>query len=65
MYIPDYLDNWDAYDREREESLEQLPICSCCGERIMDDFCYVIDGDFICDSCMAENRRSVESIMGR
>ena len=64
MYIPDYYDNWEAHDREQEESLKQLPICSCCGERIMDEYCYVIEDDYICDSCMAENRRSVESLIG-
>lgn len=62
-YIPDYLDQWFEYDRRQEEEIEKLPICDCCCEHIQDEYCYVIKGDYICESCMEEYRRSVESLI--
>ena len=63
-YVPDYLDHWSEHNRQQEEEIEKLPICDCCGEHIQDEYCYVINGDYICESCMEENRRSVESLIG-
>lgn len=59
----DNYDLWAEYDSMKEDEYEKLPICDCCGERIQDEYCYVINGDYICESCMEENRRSVESII--
>lgn len=44
---------WDKHCEEHEREAEKRPICSECGERILDDYCYEItDGEYICEDCM-------------
>lgn len=62
-YVPDPLDYWLEHDQQREEALKKLPVCECCGEPIQEEYCYVINNDYICESCMEENKKSVESLM--
>ena len=62
-YVPDPLDHWLEHDRQREEELNKLPVCDSCGEHIQEEYCYVINDDYICESCMEENKRSVETLM--
>lgn len=50
------FDRWDA-DREAEEA--RLPICYACGNRILDDYCYQIGGEIICEECLLENYRKL------
>ena len=63
-----YSDNpawdYDRYCEEREEQMQKHPECSCCGEYITDDFCYVIDGDIYCEECLKDEfRRLTEDLM--
>lgn len=62
-YIPDYYDKWSEYNQQKEEELKKRPVCDCCGDHIQEEYCYVINDDYICESCMEENRKSVESLM--
>lgn len=65
MYIPDNYDMWAEYDSMKEEELEKLPICDCCGERIQSDECYEINDELICPECLRENHRKwVEDYCG-
>jgi non-homologous end joining protein Ku len=48
--------DFEEYNKQCENRLKQLPICSECGEHIQDDLCYEIYGNYICDECM-ENFR--------
>ena len=61
--IPDNYSRFEWQEAERERWLAKLPVCSECGEPIQDEFCYEINGEYICDSCMEEHRRSVEMLI--
>ena len=58
MFITDNPDrDFDRWDREQSKALELLPLCSECDERIQDEHCYEINGEYICEQCMSENHR--------
>lgn len=57
MYVPDNLDAYNAYSESQEKKLEQLPECSECGEKIQDEFCFLINDELICCDCMKVNHR--------
>lgn len=47
------IDNYDLFkqhDREREERLQNLPTCACCGEPIQSEEMFNIDG-WYCEDC--------------
>ncbi len=54
---------WERHDAEQERKLQALPKCSECGEPIQDEYCYEIEGKYICEHCMSECRVSVENLM--
>lgn len=63
-YVPDYLDHWSEYDRQKEEELKKLPKCSECSEYIQDDYCFLINDEIICERCLKENyRKDTEDLM--
>ena len=53
-YVPDMLDMWNAYETERELEIARRAVCSDCGEPIMEDTCYYIHDEYICESCMED-----------
>lgn len=55
-YTDDPIRDYDNYYEDLERKLEELPICSECGEHIQDDMCYEINGEYICDECMDMHR---------
>ena len=56
-YTDDPSYDYDNYCRDREEQLQKYPECGICGERIQDDFCYVIDGVTYCEECLKDEFR--------
>ncbi len=56
-YTDDPNYDYDCYCREREAEKAKYPECSCCGEYISDDFCYVIDGLIYCEECLKDEFR--------
>lgn len=48
----------DFYENEaREERWRQTrPICMSCGERIQDEYAYIINGEIYCERCVREAR---------
>lgn len=52
MYIPDNYDAWSRYQDQQEQELAKRQRCSECDEPITDDYCYNINGEHICKSCM-------------
>lgn len=58
MSVYDVSDLYDSYELEKEKRWERwvegLPTCAICGDPITDDFCYLVDGDYICEECMEE-----------
>lgn len=61
MNLPDVYDLWEARDREQNEWLERLPICSICGYPIQQEMAFHHDGIWICDSCYKENQEEVNT----
>ena len=57
MYIPDNYDLFKRHDAEQQSQLDKLPVCSECGEPIQDDFCFEINGELICESCLENNHK--------
>lgn len=63
-YIPDYTELHEEYEATQERRLEKLPKCDCCGEPIIDEYFYNIDGTFICEDCLInEYRKNTEDFM--
>lgn len=56
-YTDDPVRDFLSHDREQARELERLPVCSECGERIQDEFCYEINDELICESCLKHNHR--------
>ena len=59
MYTDDPVHDFERYDFERERRAQTRPVCSVCGERIMDDTAVYIDG-WICNDCIERNKRYLE-----
>ena len=60
-YSGDPLADFNRYDLERQKEIDSLPICDICGEPIMDDYLYDLDGTLVCEDCLkAEYRKPVE-----
>lgn len=57
FYIPDNYDKWLQHESEQEEELQRLPLCCECEERITDEHCYEVNGEYICERCMDENHK--------
>lgn len=49
--------DYDAHCREQDRAMELLPECCECGNRIEDDFCYEINGEIICETCMEQYKK--------
>jgi formylmethanofuran dehydrogenase subunit E len=58
-----WVDHEAQQQRELEEYIERLPICSECGERMVCDWCYEINGELICEDCMDNHRKSVDDFV--
>lgn len=54
MRVPDNYDMWSAYETQQEMERARCPVCKDCGEPIMEDTCYLIGGELICENCMDE-----------
>ena len=58
-----YTDNpvadFERYDAQRQRELDKLPRCSYCDEPIQDDFCFEINDELICESCLNEHHRKL------
>jgi len=64
MYAPDNYDRFEMHMAEKERELERLPRCSECDEPIQDEYCYEVNGEYICERCMDENhRKSVDMLI--
>lgn len=63
-----YTDNpvadFENYDAEQTIQLNRLPKCCCCSEPIQDEYCYEINGEYMCIHCLNEYfRKDVEDIV--
>mgnify|MGYP002512644980 CR=1 FL=1 len=58
-YTDDPLLDFDRHQADEEEWLMSRPVCDDCGEHIVDETAFYIDGAWICESCMEFYRRDV------
>jgi formylmethanofuran dehydrogenase subunit E len=64
VYIPDNYDRFEMHMAEQERELDKLPECSECGEKIQVEYCFEVNGEYICEGCMKENhRKSVDMLI--
>lgn len=47
----------ERYAADHDKALEMLPVCSECGEPIQEDYCFEVNGEYICEICMNDNHR--------
>ncbi len=59
----DPIRDYNSYDFEKERQLLMRPKCTLCDKHIQDDYCYIIQGNCICDKCMSIFRVSTEEVM--
>lgn len=60
FYSDDPVRDFENHDRQQARKLRELqarklrelPICVDCDEPISDNFCYEINGEYICQWCM-------------
>ena len=45
---------WDRHCEMEEKELAKRQRCSECDEPITDDYCYLINGEYICQDCMTD-----------
>jgi formylmethanofuran dehydrogenase subunit E len=65
MSLPDNYDLFVEHDAMQEKRLAELPECCECGERIQDEYCFEINGEYICEQCLNDNHRKyTEDVMG-
>lgn len=55
-FTDDPIRDFENYYDDLERKLEELPICSECGEHIQDDMCYEINGEYLCENCVDMHR---------
>lgn len=61
----DNYDLWRQHDDELEDALGLLPVCSECDEPVQDDYCFVINDEIICESCLNDHYRKLTTdLMG-
>lgn len=63
QYTDDPVADYDAYDRAQEAEMERLPICCECGQRIEDEFCYQINDEVLCETCMEQYKKFTADLM--
>jgi len=64
LFTDDPVADYDRYCNEQQKELDRLPECGECGEKIMDEYCFEVNGEYICEHCMEENhRKSVDMLI--
>lgn len=59
LFTDDPIADFNQHDAEQQEWLESRPKCSYCEEPIQDDYCYEIDGEYVCEECLNDNHRKL------
>lgn len=57
------------FDEPLDDDIEEnasvvLPLCSECEKPIEDEFCFVINGEPICEECMEQYKQPTAYLMG-
>lgn len=57
MWTDDPIADFERYDAEQQAQLDKLPVCCECDEPIQGEYCYEINGEYICEECLEYNHR--------
>ena len=50
------------YEDEQQRRLDRLPRCCYCAEVILEEFCYEIGGEYVCEACLQEyHKRPIDA----
>lgn len=64
---PQYTDepdrDWDAFCEHQDMLHGMLPVCCECDCSIEDEFCYEINGEVLCETCMEQHKRFTADLM--
>lgn len=63
LFTDDPIADYDRYCNEQGKEFVRLPVCCECKERIQTEWLYEIDGEFICETCMDEHKKSTDSVI--
>jgi len=63
-YTGEPLVDYFGDSEELEDAVEMLPVCSECEKPIQDNFCFVINGEPICEECMDQYKQCTAFLMG-
>lgn len=63
MIVHDVYDQWERHDAEQEAELQKLPECSNCGYKIQSEYCFQINDEIICETCMKDFRVHTEDLI--
>jgi len=51
---------YNAEERKREKAESERPVCDWCGEPIMEDYAFRIDGKLVCWGCLYDTREYID-----
>lgn len=60
MFSSDPVIDYLHHEYEAEKWLQSRPECSICGNHIQEDIALKLDGEWICDRCVSENRQWID-----
>ena len=64
FYTDNPVADAERHFAQQEKELERLPKCYECGQPILGEHCYEINGKYICAPCLVDNhRKAVEDIL--
>ena len=61
MYTDDPVCDFERYDAQKQEELDELPVCSCCGEPITQDVAIYYNDQWICRDCESDFWQDIRS----
>ena len=53
-YVPDNYDAWTWHEAQMERETAKRQRCGECDNPIYDDFCFYINGEYICRDCIED-----------
>lgn len=57
FYTDDPESDFNRWAAKQTEELSKFPLCSHCGGRILDDYLFEINDEYICENCMHRHYR--------
>ena len=60
FYSDDPIADFERHDAQKEEELQNLPVCTCCEKPIQQERAVRINGDWYCDECLDDMREDTE-----